>query len=235
MPLPARALVGALLVVSLLLPASGAVAQASPCSGQPVANDGQCLAGQSPDARAAYTLAWGDGAAQQWVAEHNASLPSQPATPPPPAAPAQAAAPVPAPTMNPLAQQSGGLPIVGIEQPCANEDIGTGIVSFTIVGFAFDPLAPPGMGSGIRRVNVSISSTDMGSVNTTDDDPHVGAVYGSQWQKGSRWKLTFNPVIFQPGVAYLTATAYSAATGQYGRAYQTFNIAQGQGLLLSSC
>ena len=54
-------------------PASAPAAPAAPSA--TVAMDGQSLSGQSAATQAMFTAVWGDRAAQEWVQEHNASLP----------------------------------------------------------------------------------------------------------------------------------------------------------------
>jgi hypothetical protein len=64
----------AVMLVSTALAPAAAMAQS-----EPVANDGQRLSGQSQATQALFNAVWGAQAAQEWVKEHNAAAPSQPA------------------------------------------------------------------------------------------------------------------------------------------------------------
>ena len=65
-----RSIAVALVTVGILtvLTASVALAQGH------VANDGQTLETQSPEVQQLYTSVWGDNAAMQWAADHNAAI-----------------------------------------------------------------------------------------------------------------------------------------------------------------
>lgn len=223
------------------LPGQGGGSSAAgtgPCAGQPTARDGACLGGQPAATQALYAAVWAAQAAQEWVAEHNAALGSGPAPPPAPAP----APPAPSPTPSSLAQSSGGAPIVGFEQPCPNETIGTASGPFTIIGYAFDPTAGPSGGSGISRVDLSLNgapntggSQILGSTSPSQSDPRAGALYGARWQSGTRWTLGITPNTLNTGGLTLYAVAYSALTGRLGQASISISIVLGEGYIMPSC
>lgn len=67
-------MVGSFVVVGPGEQAPAAPAAAAPPSGSGVARDGQSLSSQSAATQAMFRAAWGDGAAQRWVQEHEAEL-----------------------------------------------------------------------------------------------------------------------------------------------------------------
>jgi DNA-binding beta-propeller fold protein YncE len=84
-----------------LVLAGGVMAQPGP-GGEPTANDGRRLSGETAATQAMFSAVWGSQAAGEWVREHNAALTGQPVSPAP-AAPGPAAKPAPpTPTMLPV-------------------------------------------------------------------------------------------------------------------------------------
>lgn len=233
---------GALLLAAGLLPSGAALAQSGSglCAGQPTSTDGQCLASQPPATQAAFNGSWGAQAAQEWVTEHNASVPTQPQPAPaaPPAAPAPAPAPAaPAPTPGSSGTTAAsGLPTVGIESPFPNEDLGLANGTFTMLGYAFDPRATVSQTPGVDRVDVYIyaqrnaaGSVQLGSTVPNGPDPHAGNLFGPMWQSNTRWRLSYALNTLNPGYTNLYVYAHSAITGNSAMTSEGVSIVNGTG------
>lgn len=128
----------------------------------------------------------------------------------------------------------GADPLVVIEKPTVNENVGVSNNTFTIQGYALDRNATAGsQGVGVDQVSVYIGGPRsengvlLGTTKPNVSDP-LAASYGPQFANAG-WQVQFTPTTYSDGGQTLYVYAHSSVTGKTTLATQTFNIVEGVG------